>query len=103
MHAVIAGRLAQLSPGAHELVGLAATVGRDFTVDILRKASGTDADSLTDELDELWQRRIVRATPQQSASNPVDISTSEPFTTGLTVLTSRTTRFVTLPTPNSAR
>ena len=81
MHAVIAGRLAQLSPGAHELAGLAATVGRVFTVEVLREASGTDTDSLTDELDELWQRRIVRATPQQSASNPVDISTSEPFTT----------------------
>jgi predicted ATPase len=82
MHAVIAGRLAQLSPGAHELAGLAATVGRVFTVEVLRQASGTDADSLTAELDELWQRRIVRAAPQQSASNPGDISMSEPFNTG---------------------
>jgi DNA-binding SARP family transcriptional activator/predicted ATPase len=81
MHAVIAGRLAQLSPGAHELAGLAATIGRVFTVEILREASGTDTDNLTAELDELWQRRIVRATPQQSGSNPVDILTSEPFNT----------------------
>jgi DNA-binding SARP family transcriptional activator len=80
MHAVIAGRLAQLSPGAHELAGLAATIGRVFTVEILREASGTDTDNLTAELDELWQRRIVRAAPQQSGSNPVDSSTSEPFT-----------------------
>ena len=67
MHAVIAGRLAQLSPGAHELAGLAATIGRVFTVEILRKASGTDADSLTDQLDELWQRRLVRAAPQSDS------------------------------------
>ena len=59
MHAVIAGRLAQLSPEARELAGLAATVGRVFTVDILREASGADADTPDQELDELWQRRIV--------------------------------------------
>jgi predicted ATPase len=60
MHAVIAGRLAQLSPETRELTGLAAAVGRVFTGDILRKASGVDAGRLTNELDELWQRRIVR-------------------------------------------
>ena len=92
MHAVIAGRLAQLSPEARELAGLAATVGRVFTVDILREASGTDADSLTDELDELWQRRIVRPAPLSDEPRRRE-----------TVSTSRTTRFATLPTPNSAR
>ena len=59
MHAVIAGRLAQLSPAAHELAGLAASVGRGFTVEILHEASGADEDNVTQELDELWQRRIV--------------------------------------------
>ena len=54
MHAVIAGRLAQLSPETRELIGLAAAVGRVFTGDILRKASGVDAGRLTNELDELW-------------------------------------------------
>ena len=73
MHAVIAGRLAQLSPGAHELAGLAATVGRVFTVEILRKASGTDPDSLTDGLDELWQRRIVRVA-RHAGSDSFDFS-----------------------------
>jgi DNA-binding SARP family transcriptional activator len=70
MHAVIAGRLAQLSPETRELAGLAAAVGRAFTVDILRKASGVAADSLTNELDELWQRRIVRP----AAVNSFDFS-----------------------------
>jgi predicted ATPase len=78
MHAVIAARLAQLSPGALELAGLAAAVGRVFTVEILREASGADADSLTDGLDELWHRRIVRVAPQQSAVSPVT-STGESF------------------------
>jgi DNA-binding SARP family transcriptional activator len=73
MHAVIASRLAQLSPGAHELAGLAATVGRVFTVEILRKASGTDPDSLTDGLDELWQRRIVRVA-RHAGSDSFDFS-----------------------------
>jgi predicted ATPase len=69
MYAVIAGRLAQLSPGARELVGLAATVGRVFTVEILRVASGADEDNLTHGLDELWQRRIVRAVQNQPAGS----------------------------------
>ena len=73
MHAVIASRLTQLSPGAHELVGLAASVGRGFTVDILREASGADEENLTHELDELWQRRIVRAV-QWPASSSDDTS-----------------------------
>jgi predicted ATPase len=61
IYAVIAARLAQLSTGAHELVGLAATVGREFAVDILRMASGGDEAHLAHGLDELWQRRIVRS------------------------------------------
>jgi tetratricopeptide (TPR) repeat protein len=79
MHAVIAGRLAQLSPGALELAGLAAAVGRVFTVEILREASGADIDNLTDGLDELWHRRIIRAAPQQSAVSTGAISGSKPL------------------------
>jgi DNA-binding SARP family transcriptional activator/predicted ATPase len=74
MHAVIAGRLVQLSPETRELVGLAATVGRVFTIDILGKASGVDADSLTNELDELWQRRIIRPASLSANANSFDFS-----------------------------
>ena len=77
MHAVIAGRLAQLSPETRELAGLAAAVGRVFTADILRRASGVDAESLTTELDELWQRRIVRPAPQPSRLSAPNMSTDE--------------------------
>jgi DNA-binding SARP family transcriptional activator len=83
MHAVIASRLAQLSADAHELVGLAASVGRNFTVEILREASRADDDNLTKSLDELWQRRIVRAV-QQPASSSDDKSAGELYRKGAT-------------------
>lgn len=60
VQAVVGARLAQLSPPARDLVGLAATVGREFTFAVLRLASDVDEDSLVRALDELWQRRIVR-------------------------------------------
>jgi DNA-binding SARP family transcriptional activator/predicted ATPase len=60
VHAVIVTRLAQLSAPARELAGLAATVGRAFTFDVLGQASDGGEDSLVRGLDELWQRRIVR-------------------------------------------
>jgi tetratricopeptide (TPR) repeat protein len=59
VQAVIESRLAQLSGPARDLVGVAATIGRDFAVDVLGEAGGTDEDTLVRALDELWQRRIV--------------------------------------------
>jgi predicted ATPase len=58
--AVIASRLAQLSPPAREVVALAATIGRAFALDLLTQASGSDEGTITNALDELWQRRIIR-------------------------------------------
>jgi DNA-binding SARP family transcriptional activator/tetratricopeptide (TPR) repeat protein len=58
--AVIASRLAQLSPPAREVVALAATIGRAFALDLLMRASGGDEETITAALDELWQRRIIR-------------------------------------------
>lgn len=59
-HSVIEARLAQLSPPAQELAGLAATVGRAFTFDVLVRASPRTEEELVETLDELWERRIVR-------------------------------------------
>ena len=62
VQAVIAGRLAQLSPPAAELAGIAASIGRAFTVDVLAAAAGgLDEPAFVDALDELWRRGIVRA------------------------------------------
>src|SRR5262249_10712826 len=59
--AVIAGRLAQLSAPARELAALAATVGREFGLDILMHVMNqSDEESIVRALNELWQRRIVR-------------------------------------------
>ncbi len=60
VQALLEARLAQISPPARELTGLAATIGREFSFKLLAKASNCDEDTLVHELDELWQRRIVR-------------------------------------------
>jgi DNA-binding SARP family transcriptional activator/predicted ATPase len=57
---VIEARLAQLSPAGQELAGLAATVGRAFTFDLLTRASARREEQVVETLDELWRRRIVR-------------------------------------------
>jgi len=62
IQAVISARFSQLSPKAHELMNLAATIGREFNFSVLKYASGDDDESLVPSLDELWQRRIVRET-----------------------------------------
>jgi len=57
--AVLRNRLAQTTAAAQEVAGLAAAVGRDFTLDLLAEASDLDADSVVRAVDELWRRRIV--------------------------------------------
>jgi DNA-binding SARP family transcriptional activator/transposase/Tfp pilus assembly protein PilF len=60
VRAVIAARLAQLSPAAQEVVRLAATIGRAFAFAVLAEANTGPEAVLVEALDELWQRRIVR-------------------------------------------
>ena len=60
VHAVIATRLAQLSPSTLELAQLAATIGRAFTLDVLAVAGELSDDELVQGMDELWHRRLVR-------------------------------------------
>lgn len=60
VQAVIESRLAHLSPPARALAGLAAAIGRGFTLDLLLAASHADEDSAVSALDELWQKRIIR-------------------------------------------
>jgi tetratricopeptide (TPR) repeat protein len=69
----VEARLAQLSAPARELTGLAATVGRAFTFDVLAHASDISEDELMRGLDELWQRKIVR----EQAANAYDFSHSK--------------------------
>jgi len=60
VHAVLRKRLAQLSPLARGLAGLAAVIGRAFTLALVAEASRRDEAELAEALDELWQRRILR-------------------------------------------
>ncbi len=59
VQAVIAARLARLSPPARDLVGLAATIGREFTLRVLEHTADNDDNTLVDRLDELLQQRIM--------------------------------------------
>ena len=61
MYAVLAGRLLHVSAPSHELVELAAVIGREFSIDLLITAGQVDADSAVRALDELWHKRIVYA------------------------------------------
>ena len=60
MRAIIAARLGQLTSTAKRVAELAATIGRDFDVDILAASAELDEPDLVEGLDELWRRRIIR-------------------------------------------
>jgi tetratricopeptide (TPR) repeat protein len=60
VQAVIQSRLGALSPTSHELINLAALVGRDFDYDLLFQASDLDENAVLGGLDELWGRRVIR-------------------------------------------
>ena len=60
VYAVIQARFNQLSPGARRLANVAAVIGRSFSLELLSLASRISEEKLVQNLDELWQRRIVR-------------------------------------------
>ena len=60
VQAVIRSRLRRLSPAAAGVAEVAATVGRDFTLDELAAATGTEPTELIEPVDELWRHRIIR-------------------------------------------
>ena len=60
LQAVISARVRQLTPPARDLLGVAAAVGRDVTVPLLREVSSLDERTLVLALDELWRRGLVR-------------------------------------------
>jgi DNA-binding SARP family transcriptional activator/tetratricopeptide (TPR) repeat protein len=60
LNAVLRRRLELPSPAAREVAGLAAALGRDFSLDLLSEASDLDPDTLVRAVDELWRHRILR-------------------------------------------
>jgi predicted ATPase len=57
---VLRKRLAQATPAAREIAGLAAAVGTNFSLDLLTEASDLAADVVVAAVDELWRDRILR-------------------------------------------
>jgi predicted ATPase len=57
---VIVQRLSRLSPEAHQLMDIAAVIGRSFSFDALAHVADLSENDLVRGLDELWQRRILR-------------------------------------------
>jgi DNA-binding SARP family transcriptional activator len=57
---VIESRLARLSPSSRELLTTAAAIGREFTSDVLARASDISGQVFVSALDELWRRRLIR-------------------------------------------
>ena len=60
LQAVIGSRLRHLTQPARELLGIAATVGREFSTTVLARTSRLDDVALVGGLDELWRRGIIR-------------------------------------------
>jgi DNA-binding SARP family transcriptional activator len=60
VYAVIARRLAQLSPLARKVAELGAANGQAFSLDLLVQAGQENEESIIEALNELWQKRIVR-------------------------------------------
>ncbi|HSJ86886.1 MAG TPA: AAA family ATPase [Anaerolineales bacterium] len=60
VHAVIVGRLIQLSPQARSVAEIGAVIGRAFPLDLLLQAGRENEETVVSALNELWQKRIVR-------------------------------------------
>jgi DNA-binding SARP family transcriptional activator/tetratricopeptide (TPR) repeat protein len=58
--AVLENRILQLSPSASDLCLLAATIGRSFSLEVLRRACTCPETEVVEGLEELLRRRIVR-------------------------------------------
>jgi len=60
---VIGRRLSTLTPQTNELLAVAAVVGREFALDVVRDAGGVDADSLLDALEEAEAAHLLEPVP----------------------------------------
>jgi DNA-binding SARP family transcriptional activator/predicted ATPase len=70
VYALMAGRLAQLSPSARKIAELGAAIGHAFTLETLMRAGHGDEDHVIAALDELWQKRVL----YQSSANFFDFT-----------------------------
>lgn len=59
VQAVLEARLLQLTAGAGELIGLAATAGSSISVDVLIRDHPGGEEQVARDLDELWRRQLL--------------------------------------------
>jgi DNA-binding SARP family transcriptional activator len=59
VQAVLEARLLQLTAGARELTGVAATAGSSVSVDVLGRVHPDGEDRAAADLDELWRRQVL--------------------------------------------
>jgi DNA-binding SARP family transcriptional activator len=60
VQAVMAARLAHLSPDARQVAEVAAAIGRDFAFDVLSDVCDLEEPAVVRALDELWRHQVVR-------------------------------------------
>ena len=65
---VVGRRLARLSDATRRVLAVAAVIGRSFTFELLEAASGAEADSLLDCIDEAERAGLIRSTTQYPES-----------------------------------
>ncbi len=58
--AVLERRIHQVAPATREIASLAATIGREFPLGVLRQACAEREENLVEAVDELLHRRIIR-------------------------------------------
>ncbi len=66
IQAVLLRRLDQLSQGTREITALAATIGREFSLAVLRQASEESDEHLVTVIDELLRSRIIQEVSQDT-------------------------------------
>ncbi len=60
VHELIAQRLARMTPQTRTIAEIAALVGTQFSIEVVRRVSGWDVAAVDAALDELIERRVVR-------------------------------------------
>lgn len=66
---VVGRRLARLAPGTLPVLGAAAVAGRAFTVELLERVEGIDADAVLDAVEDAGAARVVVPAPDASGED----------------------------------
>jgi DNA-binding SARP family transcriptional activator len=80
IQAVLSRRLDQLNQGTREVTALAATIGREFNLAVLRQASGESDEHLVAIIDELLRSFIIREISSETFDFTHDLLRQAAFT-----------------------